>query len=62
MPVDVWNMHVYILPEAKIENGVGVPSSLAHIALGTDINLAKLESAGDVNQCSNNDVYCFCGT
>jgi len=59
MPVDVWNMHVYILPEAKIENGVRVPSSLAHIALGTDINLAKLESAGDVNQCSNNDVYCF---
>lgn len=59
MPVDVWNMHVYILPEAKIENGVRVPSSLAHIALGTDINLAKLESDGTSNLCSNNDVYCF---
>jgi hypothetical protein len=59
MPVDVWNMHVYILPEAKLENGVRVPSSLAHIALGTDINLAKLESGGMPSQCANNDVYCF---
>ncbi|PIE81485.1 MAG: hypothetical protein CSA11_03870 [Chloroflexi bacterium] len=59
MPVDVWNMHVYILPEAKMENGVRQPSALADIALGTDINLGKLESDGTSNLCADDGVYCF---
>jgi hypothetical protein len=59
MPVDVWNMHIYILPEARLEDGVRVPSALANVANGTDINLAKLESDGTPNLCGSNDVYCF---
>lgn len=59
MPVDVWNMHVYILPERK-DNGQG---SNAAIALGTDPAIAKWEStntsSGAHYSCSRDDVYCF---
>lgn len=57
MPVDVWNMHIYVLPEAKYENGKLV-GSRAGVALGTDISLAKLESDGTPNQCHLDQVYC----
>ena len=56
MPVDVWNMHLYVLPEVDED---GDPNSLANIALGTDANLGKRSSDGDPNQCPNNDVYCY---
>lgn len=43
MPVDVWNMHLYILEE---RNPANTPSQYGDgkIALGTDPNLAKLSS------------------
>jgi hypothetical protein len=58
MPVDVWNMHLYILPEASTS---GQPNGIANIALGTDPALAVRESGGDPQKCSivSNNVYCF---
>lgn len=55
MPVDVWNMHVYILPEKRAD-GTGTG---AHIALGTDPALAILESGGDPALCPLENVYCY---
>ena len=50
MPVDVWNMHLYILPEA-LPNGQ--PNGIANIALGTSPSLAIRESGGNPSQCSD---------
>jgi hypothetical protein len=55
MSVDIWNMHVYILPEIKA-NG---QASRAAVALGTDPALAILESDLTPNQCPLNKVYCY---
>lgn len=60
MPVDVWNLHVYILPERRATNTPPFyADSRAAIALGTDPNLAIWESDGTPNQCSRADVYCY---
>ncbi len=56
MPVDVWNMHLYILSEAQPN---GQPNGIANIALGTDASLAKRESGGDPKLCADPMVYCF---
>jgi hypothetical protein len=56
MPVDVWNMHLYILPEA-LPNGQ--PNGIANIALGTDPGLAIRESGLDPAQCPLDSVYCY---
>lgn len=56
MPVDVWNMHLYILPEA---NPLGQPNAIAQVAVGTDASLAMRESGGDKNQCGQPGIYCF---
>ena len=56
MPVDIWNMHLYILPEATSD---GKPNGIANIALGTDPALAIRESGGDPNRCSDPQVYCY---
>ena len=56
MPVDVWNIHLYVLPELEPD---GKPNGLANIALGTDPALGKRSSDNDPNQCPNNDVYCY---
>jgi len=56
MPVDVWNMHIYILPEATPD---GQPSGVANVALGTDLALAIRESGGDPSKCADPDVYCW---
>jgi hypothetical protein len=58
IPVDVWNMHVYILPEARINDHGQLVGSRAGIALGTDPALAILESDGTPNQCGLSNVYC----
>lgn len=55
IPVDVWNMHIYILPEKKAD---GTASSAA-IALGTDPALAILESGNNPALCSQGNVYCY---
>ncbi len=58
IPVDVWNMHLYVLPERKWGTTVG---AFAHIANGTDPNLAKYDSSDQRRPilCSRDDVYCF---
>ncbi len=56
MPVDVWNMHIYILPEAELD---GKPNGIASVALGTDPALAKRGPGQHYSQCSNPDIYCF---
>jgi hypothetical protein len=54
MPVDVWNMHLYILAERHPDGGdIG-----AAIALGTDPNLAIWSSDNNAALCANDDVYC----
>jgi hypothetical protein len=55
MPVDVWNMHIYILPEIRADG----TNSRAAVALGTDPALAILESDLTPNQCWRADVYCY---
>lgn len=53
MPVDVWNMHLYILPETEAD---GTPNGIANVALGTD---PALGIRYDPTQCTSGDVYCF---
>ncbi len=55
MPVDVWNMHLYILPEV---NPLGQPNGVANVALGTDPALGRKESGGSAAQCPLVEVYC----
>lgn len=58
MPVDVWNMHLYILPEVNWE---GQPNGIANIALGTDPSLGMKESGGRQERCYDwqDNIYCF---
>lgn len=56
LPVDVWNMHLYILPEAT---PAGLPNGVANVALGTDPALAIRESGDDPARCSDPKVYCW---
>jgi hypothetical protein len=59
MPVDVWNMHLYILAEINPQTGEYADGK---VALGTDPSLAKKEAVGSQaeqqKQCPSNDVYC----
>ncbi len=57
MPVDVWTMHLYILPEVQ-PDGV-TPNGVANVALGTNPALGKRESGGNAAACSNPGVYCI---
>ncbi len=58
MPVDVWNMHLYILPEVNRE---GEPNGIANVALGTDPALGMRESGGQRERCTDplDNIYCF---
>ncbi len=56
MPVDVWNMHLYILPEAMSD---GHPNGIANVAVGTDVGLAMRESGGNPARCGQPGIYCF---
>lgn len=65
MPVDVWNMHLYVLPEVHPN---GAPNNIANIALGTDPALGISEAydpSGNNNpgryrdSCPFADVYCY---
>jgi hypothetical protein len=56
MPVDVWNMHIYPMPEA-LPNGE--PNGVANIALGTDPALAIRESGNNPAQCPLAHIYCW---
>jgi hypothetical protein len=55
MPVDVWNMHIYILSET---NPDGTPNGIANVALGTSPALGK-RSPVNSSECSQNNVYCI---
>lgn len=57
MPIDIWTMHLYILPEVQ-PDGV-TPNGIANVALGTNPALGKRESGGNPAVCSDPDVYCF---
>lgn len=56
MPVDVWNIHLYILSEAKdFGNGQGD----GKVALGTDPAIAKKAPNGPASvECPKDSVYC----
>lgn len=58
MPVDVWNMHLYILPEVTWE---GQPNGIANVALGTNPALGMRESGGRRERCTDprDNIYCF---
>lgn len=56
MPVDVWNMHLYILPEALPD---GRPGGVAAVALGTDPAIAIRQSGDDPDRCPDPQVYCW---
>jgi hypothetical protein len=56
MPVDVWNIHLYVLPETT---PTGLPNSIANVALGTDPALGRRESGGLPDHCSDPNIYCL---
>lgn len=56
MPVDVWNMHLYVLPEVQPN---GAPNGIGNVAVGTDPALAIHESGGNAALCGDPHVYCF---
>lgn len=58
MPIDVWNAHVYVLPE--IERN-GSPNDIASTAVGTDNFGAIMGSGGNVVHCGDpsDDTYCY---
>ncbi|MBC7227597.1 MAG: hypothetical protein H5T61_10240 [Thermoflexales bacterium] len=58
IPVDVWNMHLYILPEV---NWTGQPNGIANVALGTNPALGMRESGGRKDLCGDprDNIYCF---
>jgi hypothetical protein len=60
MPVDVWNMHIYVLPEAT--NDGKAPNEIASVAKGTEITLAMKEGTynipGDTSLCSTAGYLC----
>lgn len=55
MPVDVWNMHVYILPEKRADGS----AASAAVALGTNPAIAILESGNNPALCPQANVYCY---
>jgi hypothetical protein len=63
MPVDVWNMHIYILPEV---NSQGQANGIASVAMGTDPAIGKKGSydpdgSGPLSNrdtCDLEEVYC----
>jgi hypothetical protein len=59
IPVDVWNMHLYVLPEVEEKDGQLRPSN-AGVALGTDIELGMRRSSGSPTDCMDphDDIYC----
>jgi hypothetical protein len=64
MPVDVWNMHIYVLPEV---DPYGQPNGIASVAVGTDPELGKMESFDPdgsgprkpLDTCPLEDIYCI---
>ena len=58
IPVDIWNMHLYILPEALPDGG---PNGIASTAVGTDPALGIREGWADRSKCFDptNNVYCW---
>ncbi|MEM7115503.1 MAG: hypothetical protein AAF614_23885 [Chloroflexota bacterium] len=56
MSVDIWNIHLYILPELDVH---GNPNGIANVALGTDPSLGRQESGGNANLCGFDTIYCF---
>lgn len=56
MPVDVWTIHTYVLPELTAG---GEPNNIASAALGTDIELGKRNAGGDTSKCADDMVYCY---
>ena len=58
MPVDVWNAHIYILPETHSD--CTTPNGIASVALGSDPGLAICEGK-TFNDCTSTSdkIYCF---
>lgn len=56
MPVDVWNMHIYILAEKFPPDG---RDAEAAIALGTDPAIAIWGSGLVASECAKGNVYCY---
>lgn len=68
MPVDIWNMHLYILSERHPFNASG--DGDGKVAVGTDRNIAIWDAVADTSKCPNpnlpdtaandprHDVYC----
>jgi len=57
IPVDVWNMHLYVLPELVPDGNS--PSGSATVALGTDMALGIRASGNSAATCSDPQVYCW---
>lgn len=60
MPVDVWNMHLYAIPEVT-EDGVtpGAASIPVGVNLAQTTAVPKRASGGNAGACSDPNVYCY---
>ncbi|MCA9951268.1 MAG: hypothetical protein KDE48_16575 [Anaerolineales bacterium] len=56
IPVDVWNVHIYIFAEREWDS---ITPYHGNIALGTDPLLGKQSPGGDPSRCPLDDVYCL---
>jgi hypothetical protein len=56
-PVDIWNIHIYILPEVYYDSGK--PNGISSTAVGTDPALGIRESGNDKTRCADPKVYCW---
>ncbi len=56
MPVDVWTIHTYVLPELT---PTGKPNDIASAALGTELALGKRASGNDTSKCADPGVFCY---
>lgn len=58
IPVDVWNMHLYILPEVEWE---GQPNGIANVAVGTDPALGIRNGCCNPQNCLDprDNIYCY---
>ena len=62
MPVDMWTMHLYILPEVQLQPDGSIDANgIANVALGTNKALGKRESNGTAASLFRSGCVLLCG-
>jgi hypothetical protein len=59
MPVDVWNMHLYAIPELNAQGEPGTASIPVGVDLAQTTAVPKSASDGNIASCGDPDIYCI---